>query len=183
MATFYTCMRCNNGGVRICTGCNGHFCQRDFLIHRQILAKEFENIKSQGNQLIEQITKSNQSNKVQQSLVSEIQKWHDTTVDKTRRAAIKVRDEVNTMIQQNIVNIKKGLTELDQELIESFSSDRIMEENIEQLREKIRRLRSDFEKSSDLASIVVNVEPSTRIDWNHVIHVEDKSSGRKVTLH
>ncbi|CAF4847878.1 unnamed protein product, partial [Rotaria socialis] len=179
MATFYTCMRCSNEGVRICTGCNGHFCQRDFLIHRQILAKEFENIKLQGNKLIEQITKLNQPNKVQQSLVSEIQKWHDTTVDRTRRAAIKVRDEVNTMIQQNIVNIKKGLTELDQELIESFGSDRIMEENIEQLREKIRRLRSDFEKSCDPASIVVNVEPSTRIDWNHVIHVEDKSSGRK----
>lgn len=182
MPPFNKCSRCNNQGTFICNGCRGHFCQRDFILHREFLAEELERTKNEGYRLRQQIFQSDQSNKLQAALFSEIKKWHDTTVEKIRQTALKVRNEVNSLLQQNAVNIKRGFIELEQELNKNMTRDSISEIRIEQLRNTVRRVREEFDKAWNPSSIVVNVEQTARIDWNNAIHVEEKNNENRVRI-
>ncbi|CAF1238916.1 unnamed protein product [Rotaria sordida] len=175
-----TCLGCNSEGIHTCAGCQGHFCTRDLTIHRMTLVEKLDAVRQDRNRLHQQVIQANQSNVIHQSLLSEIKKWYDTTVEKVRQAALKVRDEMNQLLRQNMENIKNELIEMAKQFPPNINADTILEGNIEQLREKVNQLRSNFEKATNLSSIMINVEQTNHIDWNHVIYVEDKSNQNKV---
>lgn len=176
------CLQCNNEATHTCVECKGNFCINDFMIHEQNLINEFKKLGEERNKLHEEVITKNPLNIIQQSLLSQIKKWHDVTVEKVHQAAAKTRDEVNLLLQQNMNNIKKELTELAEKLHAARFRDTIVESNMGQLRERVRRLRCHLEKPMDELSIEINVKQSNQIDWNQMIYVENKSNDSKVSL-
>ncbi|CAF4792420.1 unnamed protein product [Rotaria sp. Silwood2] len=64
---------------------------------------------------------------------------------------------------------------LSQELKELRETKGVVEQNLERLKEKIRRLNEDLEQAAQSPSIELNTKQSDQIIWQHMIYVKEKS--------
>ena len=87
---------CKGIGIFKCEGCAQTFCRKHVIEHRDVLNQQLDEIVLEYDNLQQTITESNTKNN-QHPLIEQIDKWERESIEKIRRAAREVRNELNSL--------------------------------------------------------------------------------------
>ncbi|CAF0805078.1 unnamed protein product [Rotaria sordida] len=102
-------------GVFSCHGCNKNFCLIHTSEHRDFLQKSMNEI-SNNCDLLKDSVQGHKGEQHQISIMEQIEQWEQQSIDKIRRLADDVRQQISTIIRDRTDNFKEKLGELQQQL-------------------------------------------------------------------
>ncbi|CAF3174185.1 unnamed protein product [Rotaria socialis] len=178
MATLTTsseCSQCSKTKAQCtCRGCQGSFCTKHFNEHRQQLSVRFDQeIGEAHDELVQQIDKLTRQNKIHDDIFSEIDRWETRMIKKIQQVAEKVRRQIIELVSQGTETLNDELKALTKDIRRCRQEDDFVEEDIENLRQKIYELQSSFEKTTVSNDIEV-IERKDPIKWNRMIYARKR---------
>jgi vacuolar-type H+-ATPase subunit I/STV1 len=148
-----------------CGGCSKDFCFNHLTEHRQNINQQFDEIENDHDQFRQTIfEQKNHSQK--HSLINQINKWEEDSIEKIKQTAEKSRQKLINYTNNHIIVIENQLNHLAKQLKEIRQDNEFNEIDLNQMREKLRRLTEIFIKPSN---IVIEQESSSFIDKISVI--------------
>ncbi|CAF1064057.1 unnamed protein product [Adineta ricciae] len=173
MATRNKCSVCTkNAGTSICPGCQAYFCDNDFKDHRGKLINELDGLVIERNLLQEKINKTNMNKAQNNTFLSQIDEWQQTTIEKVKQVADQARKQVLEVMNSELRNITTKLEELTQELKQLTDTKDVLEQDLVKLKEDVNRLNNTVAQLTKPSTITLNVTNSAQIQWNQMIFVE-----------
>ncbi|CAF4758252.1 unnamed protein product [Rotaria sp. Silwood1] len=170
------CSICNKPSIKyFCIGCKQHFCPKDFKGHEQQLSIKFDNeIVRSHDELLNQIQKLEKSNNFSSDLVTQIEEWKKTTINKIEKAAEKAHHELIELIHKQRIKIRKQLETITKEIRCRREEENFLENDIVRLKQNLNEIQETlqqlFRKDTNKAIIVDN----DQIDWNRLIYIREE---------
>ncbi len=171
------CSICKHGARSYCTGCKQFFCIKDYNKHRKQLATDFESdvIKAYDElrEQVDQIDQTEESHDSADDLFVQIDQWEETTIEKVRQAADKVRQDLTQMIASEKETLTKEFESLTAEIRLRQEEEDFAEDIVKDLQQRINELRDSYEdlgRSSEKQMMIVE---NDQIDWNRMIYVHE----------
>jgi uncharacterized phage infection (PIP) family protein YhgE len=175
MATSKRCSRCEKqAGPMYCTGCDAYFCTKDFRTHREGIVTEMDGIVEERNQLQDKINKAAQRNDQRSPLITKINEWQETTIEKVKQVAAQAREQVVRLLTSKRAKITTDFQAFSQELADLKETENFVEHDLTRLKQMIEQFHHDLKQSVQPTTIELHTEQSDGIDWNRVIYVEEK---------
>ncbi|CAF3073112.1 unnamed protein product [Rotaria sp. Silwood2] len=176
MATSNRCSVCQKrAGTCICPGCQAFFCDDDFQSHRGSLLNELDGLTVDRNELQAKINEATSKKISVNHIVAQVDEWQRKTIEKVKETAELARQQISKIMNSKLEKIMGEFETLSQELKELRETKGVVEQNLERLKEKIRRLNEDLEQAAQSPSIELNTKQSDQIIWQHMIYVKEKS--------
>ncbi|CAF1134045.1 unnamed protein product [Adineta steineri] len=175
MAKSNLCSTCQKpAGVMYCIGCDGYFCTKDFKRHREILSTDMEELVEERNKLQEKINMATKPNNSINPLIEEINEWEKITIEKVRQTAEYVRQQASQLMSSKSVEITNEFKGFSDELADLKETEDYIEPDLRRLKQKIHQFNVDMTQLSQGTRLELNREESKRINWNHIIYVQEK---------
>jgi len=174
MATSKQCSVCNKElGPMHCTGCDEHFCRKDFKIHFEKLVTEMDKIVEERNGLQDEITKGIQYNDQQNPLIEQIDTWQKRTIEKVKQVAAQVRQQAFELLNAKRIKIHTEFKSFSEELAHLKESENYVEHDLKRLNQMINQFKQDLKHSTQPTTIVLHTEQSDEINWESLIYVDE----------
>jgi len=144
------CVICDKGkGTFKCEGCLQTFCSKHSSNHRNELGKQLEEIEIKHD-LVQETLNQQIENIREHSLIKKIDQWEEQSIEKIRRTADDIRNEVFQHITKHNNDIKEKLQKFSNQLRQSREEDDFIETDLQQWKEKLEELEKNL-----LASITL----------------------------
>ncbi|CAF0745408.1 unnamed protein product [Adineta steineri] len=177
MASSNHCSFCRkNPGICICSGCRAYFCDDHFKDHRGMLANELDGLTTERDVIQEKISKAISHRQSAGSLLSRIDEWQRTTIEKVKEAAAQAREQAFQIMNLKREEITKQFEIISQELKELSDTKCVLEQDLTRLKQDIDQLNQDLEQLSQPPPAKLNVKQSEQIVWHQMIYVEQQST-------
>ena len=165
-----------NAGTCCCPGCNAYFCDDDFGNHRKMLTDELDGIIAERNELAEKFKRVTLLEKRDNSLLSQIDEWQETIIEKVKKVAEQARQQVLNVVNFQQGEVSKQFQTISQELKQLKDTKGAVEQSLTRLKQQINELNEDLDKISQSSTIELNTKQSDHIVWDRMIYVEEKSA-------
>jgi len=174
MASSRKCSTCNKPSASMhCIGCDGYFCNKCFQLHRQSMFGQMDHIIESRNQLQQDINNSTQLNKQQSPIITEIDKWETSTIEKVKKVAAEARQQTVQLLNAGRIKIDNEFKSFSRELASLQESEDYVEHDLERLNQKINQFKLDVKQSTQPTTIQLHTEQSDQINWGTLIYVEE----------
>jgi len=174
MTTSKQCSTCQKPtGIMHCTGCDAHFCSKDFRTHRDTLFKEMDKIVEERNVLQAKISQTTQTSDSRHPLIEQIDEWEKTTIRKVQETAEQTREQVHKALSSKRVKITNEFKSFSQKLADLKETEDFVEHDLARLKQMIQQLHQDLQKLNQPVTIELCTEQSDQIQWNNLIYVRD----------
>ncbi|CAF3713126.1 unnamed protein product [Rotaria socialis] len=141
------CVKCpKNAGIATCGGCQAWFCTKHFIEHRQGLGEAMERIGQQHDDL----HKNLDANNIGYSLLSQINAWEQTSLNRIQEVAEKARIDLAKYIEEAKTQLTQSLNKIKNELTSSRASDDFTEIELKQWNAQLEKLGRMLEKPSSI---------------------------------
>jgi hypothetical protein len=175
MASSDRCSVCRKGaGTCCCPGCKAYFCDDDFKDHRGMLINKLDELSIDRNDLEENIKKATSYHQSDTLLLTQIDEWQQTTIEKVKQAAEQARQQVLQIMNLKREEITKQFQTMSQEMKQLRDTKGVVEYDLTRLKQQIDQLDEDLEELFQPSTIELNVKKSDEIEWNHIIYVEER---------
>jgi hypothetical protein len=177
MTTSKQCSLCTKQlGPMHCTGCDEYFCSKDFKIHREGIFTEMDKIVEERNHLQYAINNELQCNDQQGPVIQQIDKWENSTIEKIKQVAAQAREQAIQLLNSKRMKINTEFKSFSQELADLKESENYAEHDLTRLNRMISQFKQDLRESVQPVIIELHTEPSDVINWDSLIHVEEKQT-------
>ena len=159
-----------------CTGCDAYFCMKDFRGHREMLDHQIEGIIGERDALQYNFDAAKQKKVSNSPLLARIDEWQKLTIERVNQTAEQVRQQVNQQINSKQNQMLADFTSFSKELALLRETEDFVETDLARLQQKIKQFELDLKQLNQPTAMALKTENSERIDWNHLIYIEMKSS-------
>ena len=174
MASSRLCTTCNKPSASIhCIGCDGYFCNKCFRLHRQSMIGRMDDIIESRNQLQQDINNSAQLNNQQSPIITEINKWESSTIEKVKKVAAEARQQTVQLLNASRIKIDNEFKSFSRELATLQESEDYIEHDLERLNQKINEFKLAIKQSTQPTTIQLHTEQADQINWGTLIYVEE----------
>lgn len=136
-----SCSTCGKtAGIFICRGCSETFCLRHTNEHREYIEKRMNEIVLIHNQLKQAIT-GQMTEQFRQSLLQQIEKWEEQSIDKIRQVAKDTREQLLTIVRERTDNLKEKVALLTSQLNRARQDGEFFENEIKEWSEKLTKFQ------------------------------------------
>ncbi|CAF0860599.1 unnamed protein product [Rotaria sordida] len=136
-----SCATCGKtAGIFTCRGCSENFCLPHTNEHREFLEKQMNDIILIHNQLKQAIT-GQTTEQFHQSLIQQIERWEQQSIDKIRRLADDTRQQLSSIVQDRTENIKEKIAQLTPQLNKARHDGEFFESDIKEWSEKLNKFQ------------------------------------------
>ncbi|CAF4886525.1 unnamed protein product [Rotaria sp. Silwood1] len=172
-----------------CHGCAKNFCQKHLSEHREKLKKDLNKIINEHDKILQdfhmRINRSSNSldNDDARALLKQIDEWQTRTIDACRRTADETRGIVTRLFSKKKENniVKKRIEILRNELIQHRQSEKLIENDLERLKQKVDELKNDMIQLMALPeTIIIQTQP---IDWRKILNISRPSNTDQIVNH
>jgi len=129
---------------------------------------QMDGIIESRNQLQQDILNSAQSNKQQSPIITEIDKWETSMIEKVKKVAAEARQQATQLLNAGRIKIDNEFKSFSQELAALQESEDYTEHELERLNQKINQFKLDVKQSIQLYT-----ERSNQINWGTLIYIEE----------
>ena len=143
------CLKCDKRIVYLCEGCSQKFCVTHLLEHRQQLGEELNGIENDRNGLQQSLIEQ-KNNRQRLPLMQQVDKWEVDGINKIRQTAQECRQLLVQHTNDHILDIENKLTKLTKELKQIRKDDEFNEIDLNQMQEKLRRLRDELSQPRNI---------------------------------
>ena len=173
MASSDYCSVCRKiEGTSICRGCKELFCDDDFKDHRGMLINKLDELTVDRNELQEKINKTTSHNQSGNSLLSRIDEWQRTTIEKVKQAAEQARQQVLEIMNSKREEITRQFQTMSQRMKELRDKKNVVERDLAQLKQQIDQLNEDLKQLSQPPTVELNMKQSDQTEWHRMICIE-----------
>lgn len=138
------CSKCQKASsMMICRGCGQGFCYRHITDHRQELSQQMDELVISHDQFKQNITEQ-EIEPTCHSLIKRVEQWEQESIDKIRQAANDARTLLVDIINTYRPEVGNALADLTKELQNARREDDYVETDLQQWREKLNQLNSQF---------------------------------------
>jgi len=157
-----------------CTGCDEYFCWKDFKTHREAMFTELDKVIEKRNHLQDEINNVAKCNHQQSPLIQQINEWQDITIEKVKQVAAQVRQKAAHLLNSKQMKISTDFNDFSQELARLKESENFVEHDLTRLNQMISQFKQDLRQLTQPTTIKLHTEQSNEINWDRLIHIEDK---------
>ena len=125
------------------------------------------------NQLQQDINNSVQSNNQQSPIITEINKWESSTIEKVKKVAAEARQQTVQLLNASRIKIDNEFKSFSRELATLQESEDYIEHDLERLNQKINQFKLDVKQSNQPTTIQLHTEQADQINWGTLIYVEE----------
>jgi len=134
---------------------------------------QMDGIIESRNQLQQDILNSAQSNKQQSPIITEIDKWETSMIEKVKKVAAEARQQATQLLNAGRIKIDNEFKSFSQELAALQESEDYTEHELERLNQKINQFKLDVKQSTQPTTIQLHTERSNRINWGTLIYIKE----------
>lgn len=142
--------------------------------HRQQLSIEFEKLIEIRNELHQQMSEKREVVQLRLSLLSQIDEWQNTTIEKVHRTAAKTRDQMVQLLDDKLNDVDNEFDYITKQLRDLQQMENFVENDLSHLNNHISQLQKKFRQITELPSVKLNKQQSEQIDWMCIIFADDK---------
>lgn len=124
------------------------------------------------NQLQERIEKSSQKHESVDRILTRIDQWQESIIEKVKKAAEMARQQVMKIANSKREEIKTRFETLSRELKDLLDTEDVLEHDLERLKQCIRQIQEDLERTAQSPAIQLNTTKSDQIAWENIIYAE-----------
>ncbi|CAF0927469.1 unnamed protein product [Rotaria sp. Silwood1] len=136
-----SCATCGKtAGIFTCRGCSENFCLPHTNEHRELLEKQMNEIILIHNQLKQAVT-GQTTEQFHQSLLQQIERWEQQSIEKIHRLADDTRQQLSTIVQDRTENIKEKIAQITQQLNKARYDGEFFESEIKEWSEKLNKFQ------------------------------------------
>ncbi len=144
------CVTCGKEKVTYtCGGCSKEFCFDHLADHRQVLGKQLDEIEDKRN-LFRQTLSEQTTNPQKHSLIQQINRWEQESINKIRQTADETRQLLDRHTIELVNEIEIKLVELTKQLKTTREENDFNELHLNQLKEKLKQLEEQLNKPSNI---------------------------------
>ena len=174
MSVSKPCSTCRSvGGICTCTGCKLLFCPPHFNDHRQQMSVQLEQIMQNCHQLEIKTKDTIQTQRSGSSVLSEIDKWQRSTIEKVTQVAENARQQVIQLMRRKKTEILEKLDLVGKEIRTRQSANDFVEYDLERLKEAVNKLQKDLDQYIR-QPLELHIKGNDQIDWNNLIYIEQR---------
>jgi outer membrane murein-binding lipoprotein Lpp len=159
-------------GTFICGGCLQNFCHNDLTKHVQNLGKELDGIENDHDEF-RQILNDQKNDSTKRSLIQEIDKWEEDSINNIKQTAEECRQELINYTNKFIIKIENKLDDLAKELKQTREEHEFNEIHLNRFKQNLNKLKQELDKPS---SVSIQQESSKFINKIFVISPCDKGN-------
>jgi len=175
MTTSKRCSECNKElGQMHCIGCDKYFCWKDFKTHREEMFTQLDKVIEERNYVQDEINTVAQHNHQQSPLIQQINEWQDTTIEKVKQVAAKVRQQAVHLLNSKHMKISTDFKDFSQELTRLKENENFVEHDLTRLNQMIGQFKQDLRQLTQPTIIKLHTEQSNEINWDRIIYIEGK---------
>ena len=169
------CSMCEKGsGAYFCTGCKAYFCMKDLKNHHDKLINELDILVEDRNALQEKLNETTEEDHSSNALLSQIDKWQQTTIEKIKHAADQARQQITKILDSKRSEITADFEKFSKELIRLKETEDFYHEDLTRLQQMILQLDKDLKWLAEPSTVVIHTEQTNLVVWNRLIYVEQK---------
>jgi chromosome segregation ATPase len=177
MATYKQCSVCNKeSGPMYCKGCDEYFCKKDFTTHREGILIQMDRIVEERNRLQNEINTVSPDSDQESSLIDQINKWRDITIEKVKQVAADIHQQAIQLLNPKHTKINTDFKSFSQELTHLEETEDYAEQDLTRLNQMISQFKQDLRRSTQPTTIKLYTE---QIDWNRLIYVKEEPTNTK----
>ena len=152
------------------------FCPSHFNDHRRQLSAQLESIKENCNQVAMKTQETIQTQRNGSSLLSQIDEWERSSIEKVARAADNARQQAIQLMRRKKTEIIEGLNIVNGEIRTRQGADDYFEQDLERLKKAVNQIHTDLDQFIR-RPIELNVKRNDQSEWNNLISINHHSIG------
>ncbi len=133
------------------------------------------------DELLEQIRQAKQPGNACIDLLSRIDRWERTTINKINRAAERARQQINQLVNSQTETLKEQFETLSKEVRRRRKDEDFAEDDVKHLRERINQLQQTLEQLTRADNTNVTIMENDQIDWNRIIYLVETTEPSEST--
>ncbi len=133
-----------------CDGCSNKFCKEDLAQHLQNLGKELDEIENDYDEFTQKL-KDKKSDAENHSLIEEIDKWEDESINKIKQTAEECRQQIINSTKTSIVEMEKQFNDFAQKLKEVRKENDFNDTDVNRFKENLSKLQEELSKPSNIS--------------------------------
>jgi chromosome segregation ATPase len=140
------------------------------------MANQLNGFTGDRNELQDKINKATQQEELHSPLLTEIDNWRETTIEKVKKVAEQARQQVLKLLNAKKVEIKSHFEKFSQEFIQLKETEDFVENDLKHLEKTIHELKQELKQLNEPPEIQLRMEQSNQIAWDTLIYVKEKTS-------
>jgi len=145
------CVKCEKEKATLkCSGCSEDFCYSHITDHRQELNQQLDEIEV-NRDLFRQTFTEQKTNPKNHSLIKQINKWEEDSIEKIQKTAEHCRQLVIQHLTEHTNQIEINLAKLTDELKQTRQDNDFDEIDLRRLKQKLTELAEELEKPSNIS--------------------------------
>ncbi|CAF1544474.1 unnamed protein product [Didymodactylos carnosus] len=162
------CRKCaKNAGITTCDGCLAKFCSRCFIIHRQDLSKELDDVVYEHDILKQELEIPNKSNS--HHLLKQIDEWKKDSIDKINQLADECRTDVVKLLDKNKDQLIDSFRKISNRVRKGRDDEDYDERDLSKWMTELKQLKDELIKPSNFRI----EEDKQRSPWIQKIRVRE----------
>jgi len=141
---------CRETSAFICGGCTQYFCRQDLTEHIQKLSRELEEIENDHDEFRQTLNDQKGDSK-KRSLIQEIDKWEEDSINKIKQTAEQCRQELIDCTNKFIIKIENKLNDLAGRLKEVRKENEFNEIDLYRFQENLNKLKEELVEPSNVS--------------------------------
>ncbi|CAF0818110.1 unnamed protein product [Didymodactylos carnosus] len=182
MATKIPCANPNCAkhiGIFACQGCKQLFCGKHSNEHRQEITNLLDNIMCEHDSMLQQLHQTMTNVLSQNSLLDQINKWENDSINSIQIAAKEARDIVEQIIYQKKEEAENDFRVLSSELKQRRENDDYVETDINEWKNELYRRREKLNISDNIGIDIGSSVPNPiKLIWNPITQ-QNLQSGKE----
>lgn len=171
------CAICAKGNAALkCKGCSKIFCSNHFIVHREQLSQQLEEIEVDRDLLREELTQQTTDPK-QHLLIQQINQWEEKSIQKICERAKQARQSILKYMGDPNNHIEEKLNELTNQIKQCRKDNDITETDLErwkqELKKMIEELRDKVEELNKSSTVTIQ-QSSTQLINNIRVGISRK---------
>jgi len=176
MATATTETQCSICGKETitfnCKGCSQQFCQNDLTKYLEKFTEDLNKIENDYDQF-RQIFNEKKDDQEKYSLINEINKWEEDSINKIKQTAEECKNILNNYTNKIFIKIENKLNDIDKKVKEIRQGNEFNEIDLNEFKEKLNKLKEELDKPSNVS---IEQQSSSFINKIFVVIAIDKGN-------
>ncbi|CAF1180524.1 unnamed protein product [Adineta steineri] len=184
MATPKNCSKCTKGkGSFFCIGCEEYFCKKDYGDHRAMMDNELDRFIEDCNTLQEKINTITQNKNFDSLLLTEIDNWEKTIIDKVKKVAEQVREQFIKLASAKEMETKSKFEKYRQNLNQLKETGDFVEHDLKYLELTVYQLNQDLKRLNQPLEFELSQHPQTLPIWHYDVGKHQWRADDPATTH
>ncbi|CAF1358545.1 unnamed protein product [Adineta ricciae] len=172
MTTMKRCSSCGTiSGTCVCTGCQSLFCPQHFHDHRYYMTKQLNQLMGNCNRLVTKTKETNQIQRIENSLLGQIDNWEKSMMEKVMQTADNTRQQILQLINRKKSEIIERIESIGKEILLRKDINDFVEDDLTRLNNMINSVQLDLDDFIR-RPIQLYVNKTPQVDWNKLVSIE-----------